>query len=380
MARALELIAQRATLRDSLRLLQSLLRFAVGALAVALFLPATEQSRELLIILLVTALVVWLGEFFIEGRVRRNPETWALRFSPLAWALRMLVAPILALPQALSRQANGDGEEQLVTITEQELKSLVNTGQREGLLERDESKMIFSIFQFGDTLAREIMVPRIDMFSLEINTPLKEAAEAVLESGYSRVPVYADNIDNIQGLLYTKDMLKVWQEGSQYQSLRELLRPANYIPESKKVDELLAEMQDQRIHIAIVADEYGGVAGLVTLEDIVEEIVGEIRDEYDQSEEALYHKVSDTEYVFHGRIDMDDFNELMGVALSTEEADTLGGYIYSRVGRVPRAGESLQEEGLLLTVEQITARRIRKVRAQRVDIMETEDEENGKAN
>jgi putative hemolysin len=223
------------------------------------------------------------------------------------------------------------------------------------------------------------MIPRIDMFALEINTPIKEAAEAVLESGYSRVPVYDENIDNIQGLLYTKDMLKVWQEGSQYKSLRDLLRPANFIPESKKVDELLAEMQDQRIHIAIVADEYGGVAGLVTLEDIVEEIVGEIRDEYDQSEEAPYQKISDNEYLFHGRFDLDDFNQLMDASLNTEDADTLGGYIYSRVGRVPRSGESLHEGDLLLTVEQITGRRIRRVRAQRVEILQPSEEETSNA-
>ena len=377
----LTLIKQRTTLRDSLRLSQTVLRFAMGALVLSLFIPiaAFDNTAGLVGILLGTALVIWLSEFFIERTIRRDPEIWALRFTPVARLLTVLLAPLLALPVAIVKRANGD-EQQLVTITEDELKSLVDTSQREGLLEHDERKMIFSIFQFGDTLAREIMIPRIDMFALEIDTPIKEAAEKVLESGYSRVPVYDDNIDNIQGLLYTKDMLKVWQEGSKYESLRELLRPANYIPESKKVDELLAEMQAQRIHIAIVADEYGGVAGLVTLEDIVEEIVGEIHDEYDQGEEALYQKINDDEYLFHGRVDLDDVNDLMGVSLSTEEADTLGGYIYSRVGRVPRAGESLQEDDLILTIEQITARRIRKVRAKRLEIIEPSEEEVGDAN
>lgn len=378
--KALELIKQRATLGDSLSLALAITRFSIAVLILVLFLPqqVTFSTQNLSILLLSTAFLIWLGEFFIERRVRTEPESWALRLTTFARFISATLSPLLALPLALSKRSNGE-DHQLVTITEDELKSLVDTGQREGVLEQDERKMIFSIFQFGNTLAREIMVPRIDMFTLEVNTPLDEAAEAALNSGYSRVPVYADNIDNIIGLLYTKDMLKVWQEGSEYKSLRELLRAANFIPESKKVDELLAEMQAERIHIAIVADEYGGVAGLVTLEDIVEEIVGEIRDEYDQGEESHTQKISDNEYLLHGRLDMDDFNELMGVELSTEEADTLGGYIYSRIGRVPRSGESLEEGGLLLTVEQITGRRIRRVRAQRVEAPITPDEETNNA-
>lgn len=379
--RALALIKQRAILRDSLRLSLTVMRFSMGALVLGLLIPQspTLSTQYLVLILLVTSVVIWLAEFLVERRIRREPEAWALRLTPLARIITAVLSPLLAVPLALSRRTNGE-EQQLVTITEDELKSLVDASQREGVLEQDERKMIFSIFQFGNTLVREIMVPRIDMFSLEVSTPIPEAAQAVLESGYSRVPVYRENIDNVVGLLYTKDMLKVWQEGSKYQSLRDLLRAANFVPASKKVDELLAEMQAERIHIAIVADEYGGVAGLVTLEDIVEEIVGEIRDEYDQGEELLYQKVGEEEYLLHGRIDLDDFNELLGVSLSTEEADTLGGYIYSRVGRVPRAGESLEEGEVHLTVEQITGRRIRRVRARRVEIPEAVEEESNDAN
>jgi CBS domain containing-hemolysin-like protein len=196
----------------------------------------------------------------------------------------------------------------------------------------------------------------------------------VLESGFSRVPVYRGAVDNIIGMLYTKDLLKLWGNGKGEDALKDLLRPANFIPESKKVDELLGEMQAERIHIAIVVDEYGGVAGLVTLEDIVEEIVGEIQDEYDQAEELPYQQISDDEYLFLGRIDLDDFNNLMDTDLSTDEADTLGGYLYSQIGRVPRAGESLEADQLRLTVEQITGRRIRKVRALRLEPSETEDD------
>jgi putative hemolysin len=170
-------------------------------------------------------------------------------------------------------------------------------------------------------------------------------------------------VDNTLGLLYAKDLLRAWREGDELGSLRSLLREAYFVPEAKKVDELLAEMQSLRIHMAIVVDEYGGVAGLVTLEDIVEEILGEIQDEYDQGEEAPYQKMEDGKYMFLGRIDLDDFNEIMNSDLPSDEADTLGGYIYSRLGRVPTVGEKVRTGKLLLTVEQVSARRIRKVSA-----------------
>jgi Mg2+/Co2+ transporter CorC len=180
--------------------------------------------------------------------------------------------------------------------------------------------------------------------------------------------------------LYAKDLLRVWRTGGQLNSLRDLLRPAYFVPEAKKVDELLTELQAQRIHMAIVVDEYGGVAGLVTLEDIVEEIVGEILDEYDQAEEAPYQVLKTGEHIFLGRVDLDDFNEIMSSNLPSDEADTIGGFMYSRIGRVPEVGEKVKEDTLLLTVEQVSGRRIRKVRAQWLLPEADEGEENQHAN
>jgi CBS domain containing-hemolysin-like protein len=369
----LDLIKRRIKLRDSFRLTLTLLRFFIAGLVLSSVWPVGATWQSLSGILLATALLIWLGEFFVERRVQLDPETWSLRLGVVARILVAIASPLLAIPVAIARRGNGETQ-QLVTITENELKNLLDTGQQEGVLEQDERKMIFSIFQFGDTLAREIMVPRIDMFTLEVSTPVDDVVPAVLESGFSRVPVYRGAVDNIIGMLYTKDLLKLWGNGKGEDALKDLLRPANFIPESKKVDELLGEMQAERIHIAIVVDEYGGVAGLVTLEDIVEEIVGEIQDEYDQAEELPYQQISEDEYLFLGRIDLDDFNNLMDTDLSTDEADTLGGYLYSQIGRVPRAGESLEADQLRLTVEQITGRRIRKVRAQRLEQSTNEDD------
>jgi CBS domain containing-hemolysin-like protein len=241
--------------------------------------------------------------------------------------------------------------------------TLVDAGQEEGVFEQEERRMIHSVFQLGDTLVREIMVPRIDMLSLDVTTPLPQAVDELIRSGHSRVPVFTDTVDNLLGLLYAKDLLRVWRQGNQQTSLKSLLRPAYFVPEAKKVDELLAEMQSKRVHMAIVVDEYGGVAGLVTLEDIIEEILGEILDEYDQGEEASFQSLADGSFTFLGRIGLDDFNEIMHSSLISDEADTLGGYIYHRLGRVPALGDQVHSGDLLLTVEQVTGRRIRKVGA-----------------
>jgi CBS domain containing-hemolysin-like protein len=355
-------------LKASLNLSQTLLRFLIAGIAVLLFVP-WESLTYLVIIaaltVVLTGLVLFLLEWLVEWYVSNDPETWALRFTSYAKFLIIILTPILWFPLLLYRKANG-GHENTVTVTEDELMTLVDTGQQEGILEQDERQMIFSIFRLGDTLTREIMVPRIDVVALEISTTLPEAVNIFQESGYSRLPVYYETIDNIRGLLYAKDLLKMWREGSQLISLEELLRQAYFVPETKKVDELLEEMQSQRIHLGIVVDEYGGVAGIVTLEDIVEEIVGEIQDEYDGAEEMPYSVINDTEYIFQGSVDLDDFNDIMQCKLPKDEADTLGGYIYSQIGMVPTGGETIVYQNIQLTVDQIAGRRIRKVRVNRI--------------
>jgi CBS domain containing-hemolysin-like protein len=247
---------------------------------------------------------------------------------------------------------------------EEDLKLMVEAGQQEGVLEEEESQMIFSIFQLDDTLTREIMVPRIEMLAFDIDTPLADALDNFLESGYSRVPVYQGRMDNVIGILYAKDLLKIQRDGNGHEvNIRSQLREPYFVPEAKKVDELLTEMQHCRIHMAIVVDEYGGVAGVVTLEDIIEEILGEIQDEYDV-EDMPFQVLDDGSYLFRGRIDLDDFNQIMETNLPPEEADTLSGFIYGRLGHVPVAGETLKVDGLILSVDQVSNRRIRTVRAQ----------------
>jgi CBS domain containing-hemolysin-like protein len=222
------------------------------------------------------------------------------------------------------------------------------------------------------------MVPRMDVLALEVNTTISDARHEFIKAGHSRVPVYEDSIDNVVGLLYAKDLLAVVDGADTIAAQRRLLRQAYFVPEAKKVDELLAEMQSRGVHMVLVVDEYGGVAGVVTLEDIVEEIVGEIRDEYDQSEEKLYEQVDENTYLILGRATIDEFNLITDGSLSDEYADTLGGFIYGQLGRVPQPGEVVTTENLEFTVEQVVARRIIKVKVRKLTKEAfQEDSENG---
>jgi CBS domain containing-hemolysin-like protein len=356
-------ILEKYRLRVTLRFLVVLLHAFVLACAWVLIERTGAQiSFAGMLGLFALILIVLVGfEFLMERFPLKDPEDWALSLAPVASFLDILFSPIVSIFVNLQGTA-ASVQRNLGSVTEDELKTWVEVGEPEGGLEPDERKMIYSIFQFGETLCREIMVPRTEVLALDVKTPLSTAINLFVESGHSRAPVYDDVIDNVIGLLYAKDLLKIHVVPGDRQTIRKFLRPAYFVPESKKVDELLAEMQSKGIHLAVVVDEYGGMAGLVTLEDIVEEIVGEIRDEYDQGEEWMVQKVSDTEYIFMGRVSLDDFNDALGTELVTDQTDTLGGYFYSRMGRVPMEGDQLFYDGWRLTVEEVQGRRVGRIR------------------
>ena len=374
-------VAEDATpLIATVRLAQTFCRFFMAALAALLFAPGLAdvfrqwpglipqaEAAALFVVLLATALlVVGVGEILPEAAVLRAPEQAALAFAPFVALLEWLLNPVVRIMLWASGRVTAPLAGQRVPfVTEEEIKTLVDAGEEGGAIEEDEKEMIYSIFDIGDTLAREIMIPRMDVLALDMGTPVPEAVNAVISVGHSRIPVYQGSIDNVVGLLYAKDLLRVWQSGGQTTPLRGLLRPAYFVPETKKVDDLLAELQQQRIHMAIVVDEYGGTAGLVTLEDIVEEIVGEIRDEYDVNEESLFERVTDDEYVFDARINIGEVNELCRLELPSADSDSLGGFIYGQLGHVPAPGEKVLAGEVQFEVLSVTGRRIRKVRARR---------------
>jgi CBS domain containing-hemolysin-like protein len=301
-------------------------------------------------------------------------DSAALAVTPLMRALLVLLSPALAVLIALNRAAiRVAGSEALdKAVTEEEIMTLVNVGQQDGTIEDDEKAMIYSVLQFNETIAREVMIPRPDVDAVEIDTPLDEALSVFIRSGHSRIPVYEENIDRVRGVLYAKDMLALLasqrSDAPVNKPLREIMRPAYFVPETKPADALLKEMQDNKIHIAIIVDEYGGTAGLLTIEDLIEEIVGDIRDEFDVNEEAEYVKAGEGEYIVDGSMNLDDVDELLGVTLPMDDNDSLGGLIYSRLGHVPEVGETLilDEQRLELRVTQVEDRRIRKVHITRL--------------
>ncbi len=363
-------------LRAAFRLLVGFMHLCVAAAVAGLLaalgtMPTTAGWVGVFSLVLIVLLTL---EFLFERLPLRNPEKWALALTPMAKILDTVLSPISATLVKI-QGTNTSSPRQLGSVSEDELKTWMEVGQPEGGLEADERRMIYSIFQFGDTLCREIMVPRIDVLALEVKTPLSQAVNVLIESGHSRVPVYDDGIDNVVGILYAKDLLRWQTNPGEKPTLRKFLRPAYYVPETKKVDDLLAEMQAKGVHIAIVVDEYGGMAGLVTLEDIVEEIVGEIRDEYDQKEELLVQKVNDDEVLFKARVSLDDFNDALGTKVTSEQTDTLGGILYAELGRVPMEGDSVQVEDWLLMVEEVRGRRIGRICAKRQNEL-LKDEEN----
>jgi CBS domain containing-hemolysin-like protein len=327
--------------------------------------------------LLAIGLSMGLVEVFAENLALGDPDIWAVRVAPIVAIFEAIFAPIgWVLVRSAGRitGVSSGGEHPLVT--EAEIMTLVDAGEEEGVIEEDEKAMIYSIFQLADTLAREVMIPRIDMLAIEENTSLIDATEELLKTGHSRAPVFSDTVDNVVGLLYAKDLLAAWRQGGQHQTVANLCREAFFVPEAKKVDDLLAEMQAKRVHMAIVVDEYGGTAGLVTIEDVVEEIVGEIRDEYDFAEELPFQVLQEGDFLFSGGIDVDDVNQLTQAQLPKETSETLGGFIYGQLGKVPAVGETVDAGGLRLTVEEISGRRISKVRARRLERPAAKSKEN----
>jgi CBS domain containing-hemolysin-like protein len=244
-------------------------------------------------------------------------------------------------------------------VTEEELRETLGGGDEEEV-EGEEQELIHSVFEFGDTVVREVMVPRIDMVAMPATSTVYEALDTIVGAGYSRIPIYEGDTDNITAVLYAKDLLKRMQELERDQPVSALGRPPLFVPEQKKVAELLRDMQQERIHMAIVVDEYGGTAGLVTIEDVIEEIVGEIVDEYDQ-EEPLVEPIDDRSLRVDAKMLIDEVNELLDVRLPHEEWDTVGGLVFGLTGRVPVAGEVVRFDSLEFRTERVTGRRIQKV-------------------
>jgi len=336
---------------------------------VAWLAPAAGWLAVLLVIFLLGLVMLIFGQLLPSLIGLRYAERLALGLARPMALLGLLTWPLVRLVVGISHLLAGhpgsQGEASMPFITEEEIKTMVDAGEEGGVIEEEEKEMIYSIFKLGDTLVREVMVPRIDILAVDAGSPMLQALDMIMAAGHSRIPVYRESIDNIIGILHVKDLLPYLGRCEADMTVEKvLLREPYFIPETKKADALLPELQSRKVHMAIVVDEYGGTAGLVTIEDLLEEIVGEIQDEYDR-EEPDYQKISEDEYVIKGRINLDDLAELLRVEFPEEEADTLGGFIYKRLGRVPSEGDVVEYDGLRMEVLSVVGRRINTVRVTR---------------
>ena len=294
----------------------------------------------------------------------QHPDRASLLVAPLIDAL-VRFPPIRLMARALIGVSNilvpGKGLKQGPFVSEEELLAMADVAVEEDVIEREERQLIHSIIEFGDTVVREVMVPRPDMVSVEARASVSDAIDVVITAGFSRIPVYEQSIDDVVGILYAKDLMRAFREGHVDEAVRDLVRPPRFVPETKRVAELMPEMQKDKIHVAVVVDEYGGTAGLVTLEDLIEELIGEIVDEYDV-EEVPVEPLPGGDVRVNARMPIDEVNELLDVRLPEGDFDTVGGLIFNLLGHVPAEGESVDFDGHRLRAEKVQGRRIGRVR------------------
>jgi CBS domain containing-hemolysin-like protein len=317
---------------------------------------------------------LWGGIFFVAGWLlteigllrrdaNRDPEKIVARLLPLITAASWLLLPIAVLIRRIFA-GRAPGPEKPAEATEQEVRAYIDVGRQEGILEKEEEKLLLSIVDFGDTRVREVMTPRTDIVWIDVAASLTVLFDLFVESKYSRIPVVRGSIDTVVGIVHVKDALQSIRAGA-HRSIADLMRDAYFVPETKKVSELLREFQRRHLWMAIVVDEYGGVSGLVTVEDLLEEIVGEISDEHEDEREPVT-KAGESAYSVSGKANIEVVRDLFGRGPEEEEFSTVGGFLASRLGHIPKPGETYRESDLRFTVEEADRRRVYRVRIEPV--------------
>jgi len=351
------------------RTINSLLLLALVAQLSSAYLLGILLDRQLGTLGIVIGLFLQLVLFFVVAEV--VPKTYAIQHTDRA-ALRtagFLYAityfpPMYWLTRGLIGLANivmpGKGLKEGPFVTEEDLRTMADVAAEEESIELEERELIHSIFEFGDTVVREVMLPRPDMVAIEAGAPVEEGIRTAIDAGFSRIPAYEESTDNIVGLVYLKDLVARASQGAGAEPVRGSLRACVFVPEGKRVAELLREMQTQKFHMAIVVDEHGDTAGLVTMEDVLEEIVGEITDEYDVETPDL-ETLADGGFRMPGKTLIDEVSEAAGVKFPDDDWDTVGGLVFNLLGRVPEAGDSVESEGFSFTVERMEGQRIMSV-------------------
>ncbi len=325
----------------------------------------------------ITALVLLFGESVPKSYAVENTESWAIRISKPLKATEYLLFPLIVLFDYLTRQVNkltgSTGAIESPYVTRDEIQEMIESGEREGVLEEEEHEMLTRIFRFNNTIVKEVMTPRLDMTAVPKDADIDEAIETCIQSGHARIPVYEGSLDNVLGVVHIRDLVRDLNYGETEADdleLADLIQPTLHVPESKNVDELLTEMRENRMHMAIVIDEFGTTEGLVTMEDMVEEIIGEI---LEGGEDLPIEEIDEDTVLVRGEVNIEDVNEALGIDLPEgEEFETIAGFIFNRAGRLVEEGEETEYDGVRISVEEVENTRIMKARLQK--LRQEEDE------
>ena len=314
---------------------------------------------------IMTILILIFGEITPKSLAQQNAEMVSIKVSkPIAFIVfvfKPFVWFFTKISSFFIKILGGDPDKAQPFITEEELRTLVDVGGEEGVIEEEEKEMIFNVFEFGDSQVKDIMVQRVDITAENLETTYQELLEGIKKYRFSRIPIYDENIDDIVGILNTKDLILLSDEDKKNFDIKSLMRKPHYTFEFKKITDLFNEMKKTRNHMSVVLDEYGGTVGIVTIEDLIEEIVGEIEDEYDEHEELIV-EVSKNEYQVDGSTRLDDLSEVAGIKVESDEFDSIGGFVIGILDRIPELGEQIEYENLKFTIEEIDRKRIKKVR------------------
>ena len=331
-----------------------------------------------IVTVILTVLILIFGEITPKNYATINSEKITLRYIPVFKFLMTIMTPVIFIINLFSRGVmrlmRVDPDAASKAMTEEELRTIVDVSHEDGVIESDEKEMIYNVFDLGDATAKDIMVPRVHVTFADVESTYDELIEIFREDKFTRLPVYKDSQNNIVGIINMKDLL-LYDKNEEF-VIDRFLRKPHFTYETKSISDLLVEMKDSTFNIAIVLDEYGDMAGLITLEDILEEIVGEIHDEYDEKEDELVQKISDREYIIEGSMHLDDVNDHLNTELDSEDYDSLGGFIIEPLDRLPVAGdEVITEEGIRLIVEKLDKNRIEKVHVYLPETLHVSDHE-----
>lgn len=343
----------------------------ISVVAAAIFISFLGKEGKLVAIAITTPLLLVLGEAIPKTFAIINPMRFSSYVSPPLTVFFGIARPVVWILEKISGwfvklfevgdSKRGD------TLMEDEFKALIDAGHKEGTLEESQRDLINRVFELGDTMVSDVMTPRVDMFCLPISMGIDYMESKIIDARYSRIPVYGDDSDNILGILYAKDFITMMARKKMAVSVETLLKKPYFVPLEKRADSLLGDFQARRIHMAIVVDEYGGVAGIVTMEDVLESLFGDIYDEYDIRED-LYRRIDGKTLLISGMMPIDDFNDLTGTSIPSKDFDTVGGFVFHLFGNLPVRGEAVSFGDYIFSVEKMSRARILKVRVEKKEV------------